>query len=199
MKFDDTNAITSDEEDVLLVQRTLTGNTNEFGKLVKKYQNVIYSLTRHYIRNEEDRKELVQDIFLRVYSRLSRYDISRRFFTWLYSVSLNFIRNWAARKKFSTVRIDRVPEVKFVYQESLHSPSVSPEEQAIRKEEIEGLYRIVDKLMDKYKNIIILYYFQELSYKEISQILNIPLNTVKIRLFRAKELLGREAKRMKLF
>ena len=161
-----------------LVRQVLNGHTNAFGELVRRYQGKIFRMSFLVTRNGPAAEDLSQEIFLAAFSSLPRFDLNRSFTNWILKIATNHCMNSIRR---SSRPSKAVIEVK---------PLGSPEEEQLLKEEREKVLEALLQVEDEYKLVIWLYYFLERSYLQISEILDIPLHLVKIRLFRGKKMLG---------
>jgi len=171
----------TDEEIAKRVQR---GDTNSFGILVESYEKRITRYGRKFLSGNEDIQDIVQDIFIKAYTNIQSFDTERKFSPWLYRIAHNeFVNALKKRKKYSLSLFD--PDMVF--------PQLFSKETADAKVHIREIQEMLnfslDKLGLKYREPLILYYFEDLDYKEISEVLHIPSSTVGIRLKRGKQAL----------
>jgi len=166
-------------ETVQIIRDVLAGKENEFAKIVQKYQTKIYGMALGYTRNREAANDLVQDIFLAVFESLSRYDQSRSFTNWILKIASNhcckYFRHHSKVRPF----------------EEIPSNLPDPLETAIQQERREQVLRAFHSLDDEMKMVVWLYYFFDRTYDQIAEILGISLALVKIRLFRARQAMGK--------
>ena len=164
----------SDEEIVKLVQEK---NIDVFSFLVNRYEDKIKRYGRKFLNGKEDIEDRTQKVFIKGYRNILSVDLKRKFSSWIYRIAHNEFINELKRKKRESLRFFD-PDVIF--------PNLAAKEEdyslIIDKEILE---QNLDKLDTKYKEVVILRYFHDLSYKEISDILSIPVSTVGIRLKRA--------------
>lgn len=180
--------ISGTEDDISIVRAVLKKDTNAFAGLVGKYQRPIFNFIYRFFGNYELAAELTQDTFLKCFQSLKSFDQERKFSTWLYTIAKNIcIDEYKRRKHKSPLYIEDFP--KFV--EGSHRPRTAenPQMQCILREEGARLMEAIQALEAEKKVALILHYFQGLSYNEIAETLDIPLSTVKIRIFRAKKAL----------
>ncbi|MBD3235643.1 MAG: sigma-70 family RNA polymerase sigma factor [Candidatus Eisenbacteria bacterium] len=180
-------------EDRSLVRRCLKGDERAFAQLVARYEGAIYRLAWRMMRQDEEAQDVVQETFMRVFRALHTYDQSRKFSTWILRICTNLCIDRYRRRRMKLLSIDASE------QEEARSPIVlvdrgrSPFEAYQRSAMRAALDRLVQRLPPIYRAVIELRYQQSLSYDEISEVLGIPLGTVKARLHRAhrhlKELL----------
>lgn len=162
-----------------IINNIIAGHTSQYKLLIDKYQNPIYRSILKITCNHEDALDVTQDVFIKAFESLHQYKAEYKFFSWLYRIAINNALQYIKKKK-KNIRIDDVKEkIKGV--------------QELEKEEIEERYKILDLAINDlktiYKEVIILKYYTDLSYTEISETLNIPEKTVKSRLFDARNLL----------
>lgn len=173
------------EHDVAgLVRALREGNDEAFSRLVRIYQARIWNLTRAYVKDEEEAKDLTQDIFVTAYRSLGHLRDDAKFGGWLYQLALNHCRNRYKRLKrrgfFSNLSLDD-PDHPIPL-----SQGDSPERQYERRNTAEAVRSAIAAMSATEKEILLLRDLQELSYEEISAILEIPLGTVKSKLNRAR-------------
>lgn len=171
----------TDEEVAALVQK---GDLEQFGILVERFEAKMKRYAKKFLSGYDDGQDVVQDIFLKAYSHIQSFDSSRKFSSWLYRIAHNELIN-AIKKK------SREPVWLFDYDTIL--PNLvsydNMEEDIDRQRTQEILNHCLDKLEPKYREPLVLYYFQELGYQEISETMRIPISTVGVRLTRGKALL----------
>jgi RNA polymerase sigma-70 factor (ECF subfamily) len=173
-----------------LVKLSLTGDRSAFGQLVELYKGKIHRLAYRMLNNPHDSEDVVQETFMRVYMNLNRYDENQKFSTWIYRIGKNLCVD-LLRKKKSVYSLDAeiAGEDELNHYGILSSDDNSPETAMIETELQEQLTQVIDKMSDKYKAITTLYYIHDLSLQEISTKLNMPITTVKTRLYRGREYL----------
>ena len=158
-----------------LVKKATKGNKDAFVELMKIYERDMYILTRYMLGNNEATYDVVQDTILTVYEKISTLKNPSSFKSWLLKIVVNKSKSELSKQN------------KIIYLEnSIEIPIIDKELEKIE------LMSLVSDLPDDFKSVIILFYFNDLSYKEISEILDIPEGTVKSRLFRGKEILHME-------
>lgn len=167
-----------DGEDVQLVGRCLAGDTEAFRPLVERYERVVFNLALRVLGDREDARDVAQSVFVKVYENLGRYDPRFRFFSWLYRITLNeclSIRN----RRHQHVPLD--PAL----------PATDRPDEGIRHREVgEQVRGAVLSLPRDYREVVVLRHFAELSYAEMSAVLQVPEKTVKSRLYTARQRLG---------
>lgn len=171
-------------EDIEMIRLSLNGDTSQFAVLFNRYYDVIKEFLIRLSGNEFDSNDLLQDTFLKAYLNLSKYNSNYTFLQWLYTIARNTFIDHARRKA--------VKDTLLVFDSALLVDVIgdNPEEIVMALERQSKIEQRV-KSLDKNSRIIIEYrYFKGLSYDEISDALQIPIGTVKNRLFRAKEKLS---------
>ena len=173
----------TDEEITASVQR---GDIESFGALVERYDERLARYGREFFSDREDIKDLVQEAFLKAYTNIQSFDATKRFAPWMYRIAHNEFVN-AAKKK------NRLPAFSFdldVFFPYLIARETADEE--LKEEEVRlALDQSLGKLSAKYREPLVLYFFEDMDYKAISEILRVPLSTVGVRLMRGKALLKR--------
>ncbi len=169
----------SDEE---VVRKVQAGDTLSFGLLVERYETKLKRYARKFLMTKEDTDDLVQDIFLSTYENIKSVDTSRKFSSWIYRVAHNTYVN-ALRKREN----HRRGFLDFDTILPLLSAQETADNDTYRVEEKELIEKTLDSIDEKYREVLVLYYIEELSYEEIADILGIPIATVGVRLKRGKE------------
>lgn len=168
----------SDRIDKAWVERCLDGDKKVFGYILDKYQGIVFNLACRMISNRDDAADVTQNVFLKAYTRLSLFDPKYKFFSWLYRIAVNESLKFV--KKATGVKDYDLNE----------APGSTENDQSFEEtEQSNVLNSIVNSLQPDYRIVIVLRHYQELTYLEISELLNIPEKTVKSRLFSARKLL----------
>jgi RNA polymerase sigma-70 factor (ECF subfamily) len=173
-----------EETEEAIVSRIQQGYTNEIGTLIDRYESKLKRYLEKNIRTREDITDILQDVFVKTYTNIHRFDIQQRFSPWIYRIAHNEMVNYIKKKKslpFSWFEPDVL--IPFL-QESTDESVLLKSDRAYEKERIE---KILDKIPPAQREILTLYFYEELSYKEISDVLRIPIATVGVRLTRAKK------------
>jgi RNA polymerase sigma-70 factor (ECF subfamily) len=176
-------------DDRALVARILEGDRDRFTELVKRYEkrvvNYVYRITHRY----EEAHDLAQDIFVKVYLALDRYDSKYQFSTWLFRIAQNAAIDVLRKKTISEVPLARPSEYEPQKEREFADPGVSPYRALKNKQLSAAIDKAVGNLPPDYRELIQLRHFAELSYEEIATMKKLPLGTVKNKLFRARNLL----------
>lgn len=186
------------KDDLLLVKRAKQDDPKAYETLLKKYRKSVYYMLLKMVNNADDAEDLTQEAFAKAFNSLAKFDSKYAFSTWLFRIATNNCIDFIRKKRIQTVSIDTPYEndegdsMSF----DLPDPNLSPDDLMLKKQRKEYLGKAVERLPAKYKRLVQLRYFQELSYEEVAQELELPLGTVKAQLFRARELLSQELKHM---
>lgn len=167
-----------------LIGRVRRGETRHFAELVQRYQDPVYGMTLRFIGSAVDAEDLAQEAFLRAYRGLEGFKGDSRFSTWLYRITWNLCADWLRRNRRpgrAAMTIDDAGGVP--------DGRVDVEEGYLAAEEKREVREALDRLDAKYRNVLILLYYQKLSYDQIADVLDVPLKTVETRLYRARKLL----------
>ncbi len=176
--------------DAELVHRTLQGDRRAFGILVERHKDTVFSLTRRLMGNRGDVEDLAQESFLRAYRALESFRGDAQFNTWLYRITWNVCMD---RREQRTRRDSREVAIESLKGDDDDAPVEFADEDAALPDEVleagdlrERLARYLDDLPVHFRAVLMLYYFEQRSYDEISEVLDIPMNTVKVHIYRAK-------------
>ncbi len=167
-----------EETEEALVARARTGDREAFGLLVHAYLPRLYRVAYGVVRNGEEAADIAQDAFVRAYRAIRRFDPSRPVFPWLYQITRNLALNRIARvrNREGTLEID-----------SLVAPGKGPEDAVEADDECARIRRAVARLPEQHRLVIELNHFQECSYRDMAEILGIPVGTVMSRLYHARK------------
>jgi RNA polymerase sigma-70 factor (ECF subfamily) len=166
--------------DELLVEQTLSGDPSAFAEIVRLYQRRITALGMGFFKNLADTEDFVQEVFIKLYTKLSSFRGEAKFSTWFtriaYNVAINSVNR---RKEYGSISDEQI----------LCYPSRGPEEEQIRRISGEALREAIKELPAEYAVCVDLYFFHDMPYREIGVITDLPVNTIKSHVFRAKKLL----------
>jgi RNA polymerase sigma-70 factor (ECF subfamily) len=176
-----------DEE---LVSFIIKGKTELFSVIIDRYQSKVFSTVFHYTRDQEEARDLTQEIFIKLYNNLQSYKSKASFSTWLYRIAVNRCIDWTRKKRLQTVSTicDNSDDEIDIY-DTIADRAGGPEEDFIKQENRAYIRKVVEELPEIYKTVIILYYFEDFSPQEISDMIDIPKRTIETRLYRGKNLL----------
>jgi len=161
------------DPDISVIQEIRGGNCEAFGVLVKRYEDFIYTLIFGLIKSGEEAKDITQEVFLRAYRSIRRFEQRSSFKTWLYRIAYNTAMAHLAREKKVAEREENA---------AFNPVDVTYKGYNTRI----FLEKIIAKLKPEYRAVIILFYYEDMKYEEIAEALDCPVGTVKIHLYRAK-------------
>ncbi len=182
------------KEDQELVKKAVKDKDQiAFKKLMDKYRDSIFFMVLKMIHNRDDAEDITLESFGKAFNKLHAYDPKYAFSTWLFKIATNNCIDFIRKKRLETTSLDEPfgGEEGEEMRIDVKSEALDPEETFMKKQRAISVRGTISQLDDKYRNLIELRYYKELSYEEISQELNIPLGTVKAQLFRAKDLLSK--------
>lgn len=168
-----------------LVGRCQRGDAAAFAQLVAETQSGVYSMAYNVLHNHEDAQDMVQEIYMRVWRALPTFRGEAKFGTWLYRIAINVCLNRRRQLRNQLLVVDDESALDYV-----GAPDCEPGMLAIRNERNAALWAAVERLPEKYRLVITLFYQQQLGYGEIARLLALPLGTVKAHLNRARQALA---------
>lgn len=178
----------ADEE---LVSAVLGGDRERFGELVERYQGRLVNYLVRLVRNLDEAHELAQEVFFKVYQALDRFDPRYRFSTWLFRVAQNAAIDQIRRRRLKLVSMSRGGDDGEDEGRDWDLPGEErgPYRELRNRERAEAIQEAIDALPWEYRELIVLRHFGELSYEDIAQLKQMPLGTVKNKLFRGRQML----------
>ncbi len=159
-----------------LLYRSLRGEKQAWGEIAKRYKRAVYGVNLALLKDRTEAEDATQETFIKAWNNLEKYDMNRKFSTWLFTIGSNISKN-IIRKRDRWRFINNLPLVK---------GKNDPQTQVRKEKRVNGIREAVFSLSAKYRAPLILRFWGEQSYQEISQILDIPEGTVKTRLHRGK-------------
>jgi RNA polymerase sigma-70 factor (ECF subfamily) len=183
------------EIDSALVKAHLAGEPSAFKALSDRYRDPLMFHVRKIARDEGSLEDLIQEIFTKAFENLDKYNHEYAFSTWLYRIATNHTIDSLRKRKMVTLSIDAPIQANDgdVTRE-LPSSAPSPHDQLQKKERAAHIHQAMESLPEKYREVLRLRHFEEMSYQEISEELQQPIGTVKAQLFRARESLMKALK-----
>jgi len=187
------------KDDVELVQKARQGDTKAYNQLVLMYKDIVYSIVYRMVRNKQEAEDLTQEAFIKAYKSLVSFNEDYAFSTWLFKIATNNCIDFFRKRKLKTYSMHQTvhykdEEVQHEYADS--KPSIENELVAADRSKI--IQQAIEKLPEKYRVVIVMRHEKEYSYEQISEELDLPLGTIKARIFRAREMLNKNL-RGKLF
>ena len=177
--------------DLELVNKAKTGDQAAFGKLMSRYKESVYYMILKMVHNRDDADDLTMVAFSKAFHNLANYSADFAFSTWLFRIATNNCIDFIRKKKLQTTSIDQSSQTEDGESApiAVKDKSMTPEESIIKDQRAIKIREVIQTLSPKYKQLIELRYFEELSYEEIAEQLDLPLGTVKAQIFRAKDML----------
>lgn len=178
-------------EDYQLVKAAINGNQRAYSTLLERYRASVYNHLLKMVRNPDDAEDLTLEAFGKAFNKLSTYAPHYAFSTWLFKIAQNNCIDHIRKKRLHFLSIDAPMETggDKDFTASIRTSARNPEEEVIRSQKLKMVRHQITNLSTKYRLMIELRYYEELSYEEIANELEIPLGTVKAQLFRAKEMM----------
>jgi RNA polymerase sigma factor (sigma-70 family) len=180
-------------KDYALVLRAVNEQDQDaYRQLLERYREPLLGLLTRMVYNSDDAEDLMMESFARAFKRLHLYQPNYAFTTWLFRIATNRGIDFIRKRRLDTLSMDN-PGGKSEEEGSssidLPASNPDPEEQLIIRQKNENLLTIINQLKPRYQRLIMLRYYEEKTYEEISKELGVPMGTVKAQLYRAKELL----------
>jgi len=176
-----------------LVRDAIQGRQYAYKQLMNRYKPGIFKMIYQIIKNREETEDIVQETFIKAFKSLDSYNSKYAFSTWLYKIAYNHSIDTIRKRKMKTFSLDKPIKLsKGEVKHEIRDESFVPDKELLHRESINNILKQVESLPDKYKQALILRHQEEHSYEEISSILNIPIGTVKARIFRAREMLKKK-------
>src|SRR6056297_1689380 len=173
-----------EEVDFKVIEAVLNGNTASFKKIIERYEAMVFDLAYKHLQNYEDAKDLTQEIFLKIFNQLDKYDNNYKFFSWLYRISLNEIYSYLKKTKWKKkiISIEKVKSFLFsdlkVYKE--------------KSDVLFEIQKIISKVSERDNEIFTLFYFDDYSIQKISEITQETESNVKVILHRLRKKIKNE-------
>jgi RNA polymerase sigma factor (sigma-70 family) len=179
------------QQDMELVERARKGDQLAYGELLGRYRDAIYFMLLKMVNSPIDAEDLTIEAFGKAFKNIDQYTPNYAFSTWLFKIATNNCIDFIRKKRARHVSLDQTMdgEDSLIPSAMIQSDSPDPELTLINKQKIKHMRNVVSKLKPRYRQLVELRYFQEYSYDEIAEELDIPIGTVKAQLFRARELL----------
>lgn len=187
------------KKDLKLVEKAKAGDQAAYAELMGRYRESVYFMLLKMIKNTDDAEDLTIEAFGKAFNRLDQYSPSYAFSTWLFKIASNNCIDFIRKKRVYLTSMDHAysndegQSVKI----DVESNTMDPEETVIKKQKVKMMRQVVSKLKPRYRELIEKRYFEELSYDEIAEQMDLPLGTVKAQLFRAREFLANVMKNTK--
>src|SRR5579871_3170456 len=176
-------------DDKALASNVAQGNRHAFELLIRKHQRLVAHMVGRVVNNPEDLEEICQDVFLKVFEKISEFNFQSKLSTWIATIAYRQAINHARKRR---IEIKDIPE-----DEGFEREFISPDHHGESFEDAEMndiVYKLIDKLPAQYRLVLTLYHVDDMNYEEIGQATGMPEGTVKNYLFRARQLLKEKVK-----
>lgn len=180
------------QKDLVLVEKAIKGDQLAYAKLMERYRESIYFMMLKMVKNPDDADDLTIEAFGKAFNRLEQYSPNYAFSTWLFKIASNNSIDFIRKKRIKVTSMDTgvtTDDGETIFFDA-KSNSRDPEETIMHKQKVLHMRDLVSQLKPRYRLLVEKRYFEELSYEEISEELNLPLGTVKAQLFRARDFLS---------
>jgi RNA polymerase sigma-70 factor (ECF subfamily) len=185
------NQSSNNQDDDHLIRQTLAGESSAFESLIEKYQNRLFHSMTQVLRNSTDAEDIVQDAFVKAFSKLNTFRGGSQFYTWLYRIAHNSAIS-QIRKRKPTESLDHDAGVPAA---TLEGHGVSPSQRIEQQEQSQQLNDALGRLKEEQRRVLVLREMEGLDYDAIAEILDVPVGTVRSRLHRARTQLKEELER----
>lgn len=181
------------KEDLQWVTLAQQGDQKAFAKLMQRYRESIFFMVLKMVHNRNDAEDLTQEAFTKAFNYIDNYSVDYAFSTWLFKIASNNCIDFIRRKRIQTTSLESssnsTDEGEITTTIAVVDYNPTPEQSIIKQQRIEKIRSLLEELSPKYRKLIELRYFEELSYEEIVEQLDIPDGTLKAQLYRAKNAL----------
>ena len=179
--------MTQAELEAFWLEQARNGDKTAFGKLIESYQRPVFNMAYRMLSNPQEAEEAAQEAFIRAYTRLESYNPAHKFSTWMLSITSNYCIDLLRKRRAILLSIDEpLPPHPALMSER----SKGPEAQAVTTQEEEAVQSLLQTLPEDYREAVVLFYWHDLSYEEIAQMMDTTVSAIKSRLFRARRQLA---------
>jgi len=171
-----------------IIDEILKGNKGLYEELVREYQKKVFYTVYRMVNSQEDALDLTQETFLQAYKQLGQFNRQAGFYTWLYRIATNKTLDFLRKQKSIVAKQERLM-FECETTQGLALGSNNPEEIYLKKEGAKTVQEAINSLPDKYRITLVLHHYDQCSYRQIAEILQLPEKTVATRIYRARLLL----------
>lgn len=165
------------DEDQILIQKYLDGDQIGLKMLIDKHTSSVYNFISRFVKDTQ-REDIVQEVFIKVWKKLESFDKDKaQFKTWLFVIARNTTTDYLRKKKM--ILFSSLDKEEENFGESIEDEIILPDEVLQKLQDKEMLDKVLNELKDEYKTVLVLHYQEDMSFKEIGEVLGKPLNTVK--------------------
>lgn len=177
-------------EDAVLVKRAVSGDEKAFKSIMKRYKNPVAQIIYKLVRDRNHLEDLTQEVFIKAFQHLGDFDYEHQFASWLFKITNNHCIDYIRKKRLRVYSIDdqvktEDGEIGYEIPDSTYEPDLN----LLREQKSKLIRSAIEALPKKYREVILLRHQEELSYEEIANETGLPVNTIKVQLFRARELM----------
>ena len=181
------NVSVSREEEQVWLEAARQGDKAAFGRLIEAYQGPVYNLAYRMLGNRGEAEEAAQEAFIRAFTKLDSYDPRRKFSTWMLSITSNYCIDLLRKRRALLLSLDQpLPP----HPALMSDRADGPEAQAVDSEREEMVQSLLETLPEDYRQAVVLFYWYDLSYQEIAEVMDTTVSAIKSRLFRARRQLA---------
>lgn len=177
--------------DLIVVQRVINGETELFEILLRRYNQRLFRVIRSYISSEDDTRDIMQDAYVKAYTKLEQFNNEASFSTWLIRIGINEALQYLRKNKRQATNYEQTESLESIFQLP-DTNQMNPEKQVITNETRLLIEQAVDLLPEKYRAVFVMHQVEGLSNPEIAACLHLTDSNVKVRLHRAKNMLKDE-------
>lgn len=183
------------DNETKLIAEALSGSQKAYRVLTDRHKIAVYHIIFKIVKNKDTANDLTQETFMKAFASLASYRSEYRFSTWLYKIAANCSIDFLRKKRINALSLDQSIETKDG-SVAIEVPdhSYNPEQELERKQQAFSIDEAIATLPEKYREVIVYRHKDDKSYEEIAEMLDIPVGTVKARIFRARELLKKKLK-----
>ncbi len=183
------------DNDTEVIEQALKGDQHAYRILAERHRPAVFHIVYKIVRDKETANDLVQETFMKAFTSLATYRSEYRFSTWLYKIAANCSIDHLRKKRIQVLSLEGQMDHEFEGR-TIDVPDYSyhPERDLVRKQQRFSIEEAIDSLPKKYREVIVYRHKDDKSYEEIADLLDIPIGTVKARIFRARELLKKKLK-----
>lgn len=184
-------------EDHKLINLARQGDQKAFESLLNKYRNLVYHVMIKMVGNSQEAEDLSQEAFIKAFNALATFNEEFAFSTWLMKIATNNCIDYLRKKKLKVFSINEPIQYKDEeLQYEIPDQEMTADRKMLAEERSRFINNAIQSLPPRYRHVILLRHKEEKSYEEIAEILNLPLGTVKARIFRAREMLNKKIKNL---
>jgi RNA polymerase sigma-70 factor (ECF subfamily) len=184
-------------DDVELVRKAKTGDGKAYDELTLMYKEVVFKIVHRMVHNRQEAEDLTQEAFIKAYNSITSFNEDYAFSTWLFKIATNNCIDFFRKRKLRTHSMDETIRYKDdEIQQEYADPDPDVEREIIADEKTKMIRKAIEELPEKYRIVIKLRHQEEKSYEDISELLDLPLGTVKARIFRAREMLNKSLRNL---